>query len=119
MKSFNFPNMFNGSSSYMISDYDATLTNLKLLILSETKSLFGDPAFGCGLTDSIWEQNTSIKYDMVIDKIYTAIGYFMPQVKVKRNDIKIYKSSKNTFAVDIRAINDSSIEPNLYTINLT
>jgi len=43
MKSIAFPNIFNRTTVNLVSDYDATLQNLKLLLQSDTDSLFGDP----------------------------------------------------------------------------
>lgn len=118
MNSINFPNIFNGSTTYVASGSQQAMINLKLLLLSERGSLFGDPAFGCNLRKLIFEQNTNITADLLIDEIYTAIGYFLPQLIVKRNDIKIYKTEDNYFYATVNAINKTDYTNNLYTIKL-
>ena len=42
MNSVAFPIMLNNSSTNIVKDHDATASNLKLLILSDKTSLFGD-----------------------------------------------------------------------------
>lgn len=90
MKSIAFPKMFNNASTNIIDDHDATESNLKLLLLSEKNELLGDPYFGVQLRKYIFEQNNSVMDTMLIDDIYTAIALFMPQLVVRRQDIKLY-----------------------------
>ena len=46
MYSIAWPNMFSGKGTKLVSDHDATVQNLKLMLLSDRGSLFGDPYFG-------------------------------------------------------------------------
>lgn len=46
MYSINFPDMVSSVTTKLISDHDATVQNLKLVLLSDRGSLFGDPYFG-------------------------------------------------------------------------
>lgn len=89
MKSIAFPNMFNNASTNIVEDREATESNLKLLLLSEKNELLGDPYFGVALKKYFYEQNNSIMDTMLIDDIYTAIALFMPQLIVRRQDIKL------------------------------
>ena len=87
MKSISFPDIFNNTSVKTVSDHEATVSNLKLLLFSEKTSLFGDPYFGTNLKKLLFEPNNVILQDIVIDDIYTAIIQFMPQIRVSRRDI--------------------------------
>lgn len=89
MKSIAFPKMFNNASTNILEDHDATESNLKLLLLSEKNELLGDPYFGVQLRKYFYEQNNSVMDTMLIDDIYTAIALFMPQLIVRRQDIKL------------------------------
>lgn len=118
MYSINFPDMFTTSRTKLIKDHDATLSNLKLLLASEKTSLFGDPYYGTILKRVIYEQNTVVLQDLIIDEIYTSILMFMPQIKLTRKDISIYSDGTDIFA-KINCINLIDYTNNLYNIRLT
>ena len=54
MYSFNFPNMINSATTDLVSDNDAIIVNIKLLLNAVKKSLFGDPYFGSNLKKYIF-----------------------------------------------------------------
>ena len=118
MYSINFPDMFATSRTKLVKDHDATLSNLKLLLASEKTSLFGDPYFGTILKRIIYEQNTPVLQDLVIDEIYTSILMFMPQIKITRKDISLSSDGTNLYA-KINCINLIDYTNNLYNIRLT
>lgn len=118
MKSIAFPNMFSNTSTNIISDHEATVSNLKLLLYSSKKSLFGDPYFGTNLKKLTFDQNNNVLRDLVIDDIYTSILTFIPQLVVKREDITI-TSDRTTVYANIKALNLLDYTTDLYNINLT
>ena len=131
MDSIKFPDMFSTTSTNLVSDsYEVTLQNLKLLLGSEQGSLFGDPFFGLNLRHNMYEQNfQEIWDDLLLDKIYTAIVNFMPQILVKREDIILVKDEtrkssdplynvKGNLSVVIKAQNQSDFQTNMYNIVL-
>ena len=118
MKSIAFPIMLGNSSTNIIKDHDATSSNLKLLLLSDKTSLFGDPYFGTNIKKLIHDQNNIVLRDLVIDDIYTAITTFMPQIIVKRGDIKVTSDQSNVY-VNIKCLNLIDYTTDLYNINLT
>ena len=118
MNSIAFPIMLNNSSTNIIKDHDATASNLKLLLLSDKTSLFGDPYFGTNIKKLIHDQNNIVTRDLVIDDIYTAITTFMPQIIVKRGDIKVTSDRSNVY-VNIKCLNLIDYTTDLYNINLT
>lgn len=118
MKSIAFPIMLGNSSTNIIKDHDATSSNLKLLLLSDKTSLFGDPYFGTNIKKLIHDQNNIVLRDLVIDDIYTAITTFMPQIIVKRGDIKVTSDRSNVY-VTIKCLNLIDYTTDLYNINLT
>ena len=118
MNSIAFPIMWNNSSTNIIRDHDATASNLKLLLLSDKTSLFGDPYFGTNIKKLIHDQNNIVIRDLVVDDIYTAITTFMPQIIVKRGDIKVTSDRSNVY-VNIKCLNLIDYTTDLYNINLT
>ena len=119
MRSIGFPNIFNknGTTIKVISDHEATMSNLRLLLLSEKNSLFGDPYFGTNLKRLLFEPNNVVLRDIVIDDIYTAILQFMPQIRVERSDITVV-SDRTSVYVTIRALNMLDYTTDLYNLNL-
>lgn len=118
MYSIAFPKMVSNTRTHLVQDRDATASNLKLLLAADKYSLFGDPYYGTNLKKLMFEQNNQILRDLVIDDIYTAIITFMPQIKVKREDISVVSTQAAVHA-NIKAINLIDYQINLYNINLT
>ena len=117
VKSIQFPNMFTRTTTNTVSDYDASLQNLKMLLWSEKGELFGDPEFGTGLKKYLYDQNDYVLADLIIYNIYTAIATFMPQIYVTRNDIKL-EADQAKIIVTIKALNRLDFQTNLYNIVL-
>ena len=118
MNSIQFPVMFNNTTTNVVEDRDATLQNLRLLLLSDRGSLFGDPYYGTIIKRLMFDQNDVILRDIVIDAIYTAIIQFMPQIKVNRSDITIVQNGYK-IEVNIKAKNMLDFQIDLYNIELT
>jgi phage baseplate assembly protein W len=51
--------------------------------------LFGDPYFGVMLKRYMFDQNNYVLRDAIIDIIYTQLAIFIPQIKVRREDISV------------------------------
>ena len=118
MKSIAFPQMFTRTVTNTISDHDATLQNLKLLLWSEKGELFGDPYYGTGFKKYLYDQNDLVLEDIIIDDVYTTIALFMPQIKVNRKDIKLTRDDKGQLSVTIKCTNLVDFTTDLYTIVL-
>ena len=89
MYSLDFPNIFNVTNTKLLQDLDASKSNLAILLASARNALLGDPKFGTNLRIFLFEQNDRIVRDLIIDQIYEAIGIYMPQLVLKRNNIKV------------------------------
>ena len=92
MRSFKFPRMFKSNSSqiWREDEYNkATKQNALILLQSERGEFECDPYFGILLKHYMFNQNSYILKDMLIDTIYTQIAIFLPQVRVSRNSIDI------------------------------
>ena len=90
MRSYKFPKMFkaNQSNIWLADEYNkATRQNVLLLLHSERGELECDPYFGILLKHYMFNQNSYILKDMLIDTLYTQIAIFLPQIKVSRNSI--------------------------------
>ena len=97
MRSFKFPKMFKSNSSQIWREDEygkATRQNALLLLHSERGELECDPYFGILLKHYMFNQNSYILKDMLIDTIYTQIAIFLPQIKISRNSIDIVSDSK-------------------------
>lgn len=113
--SIKYPDMFRSASTKTITGSEATLQNLKTLLLTEKGSLFGDPYYGTNLKKLLFEQNNQVLRDIVIDDVYSAIATFLPQLKVARKDIEL-NSVGSTLYITLKAKN--LLDFNLETINL-
>ena len=92
MRSYKFPKMFQSNSSRIWRDDEynkATRQNVSLLLQSERGELECDPYFGILLKRYMFNQNSYILKDMLLDTIYTQIAIFLPQVKITRDSIDI------------------------------
>ena len=118
MNSIKFPNMFGQRSTNIVEDLEATKQNLKLVLHTKRGELFGDPYFGSTLIKYMFEQNSQILADIVVDEIYSIILTFMPQILVQRKDINVYSDGAHIYA-NIRAKNMLDYTTNMYSINLT
>lgn len=117
MKSLAFPNMFGNTTTKVFTDHQATASNLKLTLMSEKTSLFGDPYFGTNIKKMLYEQNNYVLQDLVIDDIYTAILQFMPQLVVQRKDIQLVSQGEDIY-ITIKALNLIDYTVDTYNINL-
>jgi hypothetical protein len=92
MRSYKFPKMFESNTSqiWRADEYNkATRLNAILLFQSERGELECDPYFGILLKHYMFNQNSYIIKDMLLDTLYTQIAIFLPQIKVTRNSIDI------------------------------
>lgn len=117
IKSIKFPDMFSYASTNIVEDYDATLQNLKLLLYTTARELFGDPYYGNNLKKKLFDQNYKQLQDILIDDIYSSIQLFLPQVVVTRKDITLEYQNENVF-INIEAKNKLDYQTNLYQINM-
>lgn len=118
MNAVSFPEMLRNNTTTVINDYDATLQNLTLLILSSKKTLWGDPYWGVNLAKLLFSNNNAILRDLVIDDVFTAVTRFMPQLKVERKNITV-TSDRYSVYITIKAQNLLDYSFDQYTINMT
>lgn len=117
MKSIGFPDMLNNITTNVVEGHEATVSNLKLLLLSDKTGLFGDPYFGTNIKKLLFNPNNYILRDIVIDEIYTAILQFIPQIRIERKNISVVSSGTDVY-VTIKALNLLDYTTDLYSINL-
>ena len=118
ISSIAFPDMLSSSRMNTVRDTSATKSNLRLLLLSNKNSLFGDPYFGTELKNVIYSQNGAIIKDLIVDEIYTSVAVFMPQLRVKRDDISVESDGINIYA-SFTALNLLNYTTDIYNIKLT
>lgn len=122
MRSIKFPKMFNTNSTnvWKSSEYlDSTKQNVILLLHTERGELFGDPYFGLMLKHYLFDQNNYILRDAIIDIIYTQLAIFIPQVKVRREDINIVQDQqKGKLYCEFSGINQIDYTHNTFNLVL-
>ena len=97
MRSLKFPKLFNTNSTnvWKSTEYNkATTQNTLLTLQSERGELFGDPYFGLMLKHFLYDQNSYVLKDQLIDMIYTQLAIFIPQVRIDRRDIEIIQDKQ-------------------------
>ena len=117
MNSIAFPKMIKNNHVQTVSDYDATLQNMKLLLGSEKGEFRFDPFFGIRLKRYLFEQNNPVLMDVLIDEIYEQLVIFMPQLIINRSDITLTKDTAKVY-VNIKARNQKDFELNSYNLVL-
>ena len=122
MRSIKFPKMFNNSSTrvWKSSEYkEPTTQNTKLLLNSERGELIGDPYFGLLLKHFMFDPNSYILRDQIIDMIYTQLAVFIPQVKVERKNISVFQDKeKAKLYCEFTGINQIDFTVNTYYLVL-
>ncbi len=117
MYSISFPNIFASSRTNLIKDKEAIKQNIRLTLLSDRLSLYGDPYFGSILKKLIFEQGDSILRDIVIDEIYTCLNIFIPQIVIDRKDISL-NIKNNTVFIDMKYYYITDKTSDMYQIEL-
>jgi len=107
-----------GVKTNLFYDHEATYSNLRLVLLSMKGELFGDPDFGSMLKYKLFEQDSPILKDLLIDDIYVTILTYMPQILIKRENIVVTTDNVDVF-VTIKCKNIIDYELDTFTINLT
>lgn len=118
MNAIKFPDMLNNNKASIVEGIEATAQNLKYLLLSNKLTLLGDPYFGANLQKLLYENNSVVLRDLVVDEIYTAISTFMPQIRVLRKNINV-DSDGNKIIVNIKAQNLLDFSFAEYSVVLT
>lgn len=122
MRSIKFPKMFNTNTTsvWKASEYnEATRQNTNLLLQCERGELFGDPYFGLLLKHFMFDPNSYILRDQIIDMIYTQLAQFIPQIKVERKNISVYQDrEKGKLYCEFSGINQIDYTVNTYNLVL-
>lgn len=122
MRSICFPEMFNSNSTNVTKSTEylkATKQNTILTLHCEKGELFGDPYFGLHLKHYLFDQNNVILRDAIIDQIYIQLAMFIPQIYIKRTDIKIIQDrEKGKLYCEFSGINQIDYQPNTYKLVL-
>jgi hypothetical protein len=87
------------------------------LLHCERGELLGDPYFGLMLKHDLYNQNSYVLRDAIIDTIYTQIALFIPQVRFNRNDIEIIQDKQKGKLI-CRCTGISQIDYTTNTYNL-
>ena len=117
MNSLAFPKMFVANNTSVFVDKTATLSNLKLLLLSKVGEFFGDPEYGSPIVQQLYKFNNVILEDILKDIIYTSICNYFPQIIISMEDITITRDNDNIY-VELLAFNDITKTIDAYQFDL-
>ena len=122
MRRIKFPKMFNTNNTrvWKSSEYnEATSQNTKLLLHCERGELIGDSYFGLLLKHFMFDPNSYVLRDQIIDMIYTQLAIFIPQVHVERKDITIFQDrEKAKLYCEFTGTNQIDYTVNTYSLVL-
>ena len=109
-----------GTRVWKSTEYnEATTQNTKLLLHCERGELIGDPYFGLLIKHFMFDPNSYVLRDQIIDMIYTQLAHFIPQVKVERKDISVYQDrEKGKLCCEFSGVNQIDYAVNTYTLVL-
>lgn len=99
MRTFKFPKMFNSNNTrvWLPEEHkQATGQNIKLLLNTVRGELLGDPYVGVTIKNLMFNPNSPVLHDILADIIYNQIALFIPQLKVRREDISVYSDKKGS-----------------------
>lgn len=115
MRSLKFPEMFSSNSSNTVKDLDATKQNALLLLKSEKGEFVSDPYFGLRFKRYLFNQNSYILKDVIIDEIYTQVALFMPQLSIRRQDIDLIRDRAKLICT-FKGTNRIDFTTNMYSL---
>ncbi len=115
MRSLKFPEMFSSNSSNTVKDLDATKQNTLLLLKSEKGEFVSDPYFGLRFKRYLFNQNSYILKDIIIDEIYTQVALFMPQLSIRRQDIDLIRDRAKLICT-FKGTNRIDFTTNMYSL---
>jgi phage baseplate assembly protein W len=121
MKSLKFPKLFNSNSTrvWTSSEYAmATGQNIRLLLNCAREELLGDPYFGVTIKQFMFDPNSPVLRDIITDIIYTQLAIFIPQVKIRREDIYVYVDRKGSLQCTFSCISQLDYQTLSYNLTL-
>lgn len=99
MNTISFPKMFDVNSNKLSTNlsynYQSIHESLTSLMLTNPGELLGDPAYGCGIRQQLFDIKSDVNINELKNTIVYAINKYIPQIKVSSNTIKIYSDSNN------------------------
>lgn len=118
MNTISFPNFLNNNNVMVLNNSrECTLQNIKLVLSCEKGEFRFDPFFGVRLKRYWYEQNNEILRDILINEIYEQLTIFIPQIIIKRSDIKLY-SNRQSIIAQITCRYQEDFELDTYTLTL-
>ena len=110
--------MISGNRARLLKDHDAVKNDLALLLYSDKLTLFGDPNFGTALRNAIFENDSTLLYDLVVDELLSVLITYMPTITVERDDISV-SVVDNVIVCKISCRYNDTGEYDLFDIALT
>lgn len=97
MNTISFPNMFNKNKNDVTTslsyNYESINESIKSLLSTNPGELLGDPLYGCGLKQKLFDLKTNANISELKNIIQNDIQKYVPGIVI--NDIKIYSSEND------------------------
>lgn len=100
MNGFNFPNIFKGNATDVITGKEAIIEQLSLLFNSELFEFRYDPGYGSNVPLLRFKPDTQLTRDLLTDAIYDSL-MFCPSITFTRSQIQISKKEPGVYTVDV------------------
>lgn len=100
MSNISFPKMFNkNKNNVIINKYDINKSiheSLTSLLSTNPGELLGDPQYGCGLKNKLFDIKNYLNTTELRNIITISINKYIPQILVNESDIQIYSNDNNS-----------------------
>lgn len=110
------PNEFNevsGETQYC-REIDSINQSIRLILLTSTEELFGDPGYGSKLQEYIYHYEGELLYGLLKDEIIRCLSNFEPRIIVRRDDITIDDEYNRTIKINIKyTLRNANAESNI------
>lgn len=97
MNTISFPNMFNKNKNDVMTslsyNYESINESIKSLLSTNPGELLGDPLYGCGLKQKLFDLKTNANISELKNIIQNDIQKYVPGIVI--SDIKIYSSEND------------------------
>lgn len=100
MNTMSFPKMFNMNNGKMSTNlsynYKSIHESLTSLLMTNPGELLGDPSYGCGLKQKLFDIKSNYNMTELRNIIIAAANKYIPQIIIRPLDIKIYSNDNTT-----------------------
>jgi phage baseplate assembly protein W len=117
MRSINFPAMQN-QHAIIVQGREAIYQGLWLLLNTRCGELWCDPAWGCNISNRLFDPADRVTEIIMIDDILSSIRAFAQYVQVNRDGISIIERTQGRVKIRIEGTSLLDFQTNMYDIEI-